>query len=125
MAVFSAGQQITFSHTGRPCCRAPMFTAGTPKVGVSTTPLEELPSTRAAAAMAERYRLTPRLVRTAAVSGCFSPHASHISLMTCPPASALALVTSQTRPVSRVISSMASSSARAWAAGSAPPAVWG
>ena len=54
MAGAAAGQQSTLAQSSRPACRCPMFTAGTPKVGVSTTPEEELPATSAAYCMAER-----------------------------------------------------------------------
>ncbi len=38
----------TLAQTVRPACRLPMLTVGTRKVGVSTTPEEELPATSAA-----------------------------------------------------------------------------
>ena len=99
-----------------------MFTVGTPKVGVSTTPLEELPATSAQARRADTYRTTPRLVKAAALSGRAAAHSSHRALMAWPPASALDLVMSQCSPSVR---SMAASSACIWAMGSAPPAVSG
>ena len=54
MLASSASQHSTLAQMMRPFCRAPMFTAGTRKVGVSTTPEEELPTTAAAYFMAER-----------------------------------------------------------------------
>ena len=54
MAPASPGQPMTLPQRMRPACRLPMLTAGTPKVGVSTTPELELPATTAAYCMAER-----------------------------------------------------------------------
>ena len=50
----SASQQSTFAQMARPACRLPILTVGTLKVGVSTTPDDELPATSAAQFMAER-----------------------------------------------------------------------
>ena len=50
----SALQHNTLSQMMRPFWRVPMLTVGTPNVGVSTTPEDELPTTAAAYFMAER-----------------------------------------------------------------------
>ena len=95
MAAASGAQQRTFAQTMRPACRLPMLTVGTLKVGVSTTPDDELPATSAAQSMAERYRRRPRLCTKPARPGCEAANACIISVQTCPPASAFDPVISQ------------------------------
>ena len=50
----NAGAPCRNPQMARPACRLPMLTVGTLKVGVSTTPDDELPATSAAQSMAER-----------------------------------------------------------------------
>ena len=118
MAAAPPGQDRTFWHRMRPAWRLPMLTAGTPKVGVSTTPELELPATSAAYCMAERYRRSPRLCTKPARCGWAAANACMAAVHTAPPASALEPVMSQNTPGT---AAMAVHSAAAWAAASGAP----
>ena len=99
----------------RPAWRLPMLTVGTPNVGVSTTPELELPTTSAVHCMAERYRLSPRLLMNPARCGWAAANACILAVHTAPPASALEPVISQNTPGT---ASIAAHRASACAAGS-------
>src|SRR6185436_4283903 len=59
IALRSGGQSMTDAARGRPFCRSPMLTAGLRRLGASTSPLEELPTTASTCDRALRYAAWP------------------------------------------------------------------